>query len=92
MITCCHTSDIRLAKRMWLANGGEIVAVSGTGEVRYLHPHFPRPLRTNDRRSDVPGKLMTRINQLVRHLDASAVQNCHVHRRPDESTFERTTE
>ena len=65
MNDCRHTSDIRLAKRMWLASGGEIVPVSGTGEVRYLHPYFVRPLRANDRRLDVPAKLMTRINQLA---------------------------
>jgi hypothetical protein len=61
-----HTSDIRAAKKMWLALGGSIVPVCGTGEVRYLHPQFSHPLRVNDRRKDVVAKLMSRINQVMR--------------------------
>ena len=61
-----HTSNIRIAKKMWVACGGSIEHVRGTGEVRYLHPMFITSLRTNDRRNDVPGKLMTRINQATK--------------------------
>ena len=66
MTTCHHTSDLRLAKKMWMQFGGSIEHVRRTGEVRYLHPGFTRPLRVNDRRNDAPGKLMSRINQIMR--------------------------
>ncbi len=47
MNTHPHTSDIRLAKRLWLEAGGQIEQVRRTGEVRYVHPDFERPLRLN---------------------------------------------
>lgn len=72
MKSCYHTSDIRLAKRMWVACGGFIKPIPGTGEVRYSHPGFVKPLRVNDRRHDVPGKLMTRINQATRISNTQA--------------------
>jgi hypothetical protein len=61
-----HTSDARRADRIWLQLGGRIVSIRGTGEKRYLHSHFYRPLRTNGRRKDVPAKLLSLINQLLR--------------------------
>lgn len=75
MKSCHHTSDIRLAKKMWAACGGSIKAITGTGEVHYLHPLFARPLRVNNRRHDVPAKLMTRINQVTKR---SPVSKCVV--------------
>lgn len=71
MNTHPHTSDIRLAKRPWLEAGGQIEQVRRTGEVRYVHPDFERPLRLNDRRKDVPAKLLTRLNQLGRAVGPS---------------------
>lgn len=65
-----HTSDIRLAKRMWIALGGILNPVRGTGELRWLHAAFPHSFRTNDRRGDVPAKALSRINQLRRMVGA----------------------
>ena len=61
-----HTSDPHRANRLWLALGGRIEDIRRTGEKRYLHQQFPRPLRTNGRRLDVPAKLLSRINQLLK--------------------------
>lgn len=62
-----HTSNRRLFNRLWLARGGRIVPVRRTGEVFYIHPHFRNPVRANGRRRDVPAKLLSRFNTLVRH-------------------------
>lgn len=61
-----HTSDKRAFKRLWVACGGEIKPVVGTGEVRYLHAFFTRSVRANDRRHDVPAVLLSRMNQLLK--------------------------
>ncbi|TXG84140.1 MAG: hypothetical protein E6R14_05380 [Thermomicrobiales bacterium] len=61
-----HTSDIHHADRLWVVLGGRIEDVRRTGERRYEHPHFDRPLRINGRRHDVPAKLLSRINQLLK--------------------------
>lgn len=66
MAHAVHTSDSRLFKRMWRALGGRIVHIRGTGEALYTHPHFERPVRANDRRQDVPAKLLSRLNSLIR--------------------------
>lgn len=63
-----HTSDAHRANRVWVALGGQIEEVRRTGERRYVHELFPKPLRTNGRRTDVPAKLLTRINQLLKML------------------------
>ena len=67
-----HTSDARLARKMWKDCGGSIISVRRTGEVFYRHPLFASPLRVNDRRHDVPGKLMSRINQAAKAISSSA--------------------
>lgn len=61
-----HTSDCRRAQRIWLLLGGEMIPVRRTGEMRYVHPHFDSTIRANDRRSDVPAVLLSRINQLLK--------------------------
>ncbi len=61
-----HTSNPHQADRMWLLLGGQIEPVRGTGEKRYLHEQFSHPLRTNGRRQDVPAKLLSRLNQLLK--------------------------
>lgn len=61
-----HTSDARHADQIWLLLGGRIEAIRRTGENSYTHPRIERPLRTNGRRNDVPAKLLTLINRLVR--------------------------
>lgn len=71
MNVAIHTSDGRKAKRIWVMLGGEIVPVRRTGEMRYLHPTFPRSVRANDRRSDVPAVLLSRINQLLKTAAAN---------------------
>lgn len=65
-----HTSDAHRANRYWLLLGGTIEPIRRTGETRYTHGAFKRPLRTNGRRNDVPAKLLSRINQL-RKLQAA---------------------
>lgn len=66
-----HTSNPQHADRMWLLLGGRIEPVRGTGEKRYLHEQFTHPLRTNGRRHDVPAKLLSRLNQLLRQRAAN---------------------
>ncbi len=61
-----HTSDPRQADRYWLLLGGSIEPIRRTGETRYTHGAFERPLRTNGRRNDVPAKLLSRLNQLLK--------------------------
>ena len=66
-----HTTDIHKVERMWLLYGGRIEAVRRTGETRYLHEAFERPLRVNGRRNDVPAKLLTLVNRLARQQAAN---------------------
>jgi len=66
MNQCHHTSSLRLARKIWIECGGSIIPVRRTGEVFYVHPQFDRPLRVNNRRNDVCGKLMSRLNQIRR--------------------------
>ena len=61
-----HTSDGRQAERLWLLLGGQVVPVRRTGEKFFIHDHFDAPLRLNGRRADVPAKLLSRLNQLIR--------------------------
>ena len=61
-----HTSNPHRADRIWLLLGGRIEPVRATGEKRYLHEQFAHPLRTNGRRNDVPAKLLSRLNQLLK--------------------------
>jgi hypothetical protein len=46
--------------------GGQIEPVRRTGEQRYTHNAFVSPLTLNGRRKDVPAKLLSRINQLLK--------------------------
>ena len=66
MAHAVHTSDSRLFKRMWRDLGGRIVHIRGTGEAPYTPPHFERPVRANDRRQDVPAKLLSRRIAIAR--------------------------
>ena len=66
-----HPSNPHQADRIWLLLGGRIEPVRGTGEKRYLHEHFTHPLRTNGRRQDVPAKLLSRLNQLLKRRAAN---------------------
>ncbi len=66
-----HTSDSRTFKKLWHEHGGLIFAISGTGEVRYVHSAFVTGVRANDRRKDVPAKLLTRLNALIRREAAN---------------------
>ncbi len=61
-----HTSNVRKAKKIWILLGGEMIAVRRTGEMRYVHSAFLDTIRANDRRTDVPAVLLSRINQLLR--------------------------
>lgn len=61
-----HTSDARHADQVWLMLGGRIEPIRRTGENSYTHALIERPLRTNGRRHDVPAKLLTLINRLLR--------------------------
>ena len=61
-----HTSNCRRARKIWVLLGGTMIPVRGTGEMRYIHPAFLSTIRANDRRTDVPAVLLTRINHLLR--------------------------
>jgi hypothetical protein len=52
-----RSSDRRHFDREWLAQGGTIEHVRGTGEKRYRHPTRTKPIRINGRRKDSPRKL-----------------------------------
>lgn len=69
-----HTSSPHLADRIWLMLGGTIEPVRRTGERRYRHEQFEHPLRTNGRRHDVPGKLLSLINQLLKTPAANDIK------------------
>jgi hypothetical protein len=71
-----HTSDAHRADRYWLLLGGRIEPVRRTGEKRYSHHLFDHPLRTNGRRTDVPAKLLSRINQLMKMRAANDERWC----------------
>jgi hypothetical protein len=66
MIHAVHTSNSRKAKKIWILLGGEMIAVRRTGEMRYYHSAFLDTVRANNRRTDVPAVLLSRINQLLR--------------------------
>lgn len=66
-----HTSDRNTFKRLWQEHGGFIFAIHRTGEVRYVHPAFTTGVRANGRRKDVPAKLLTRLNALIRQKAAN---------------------
>lgn len=69
-VAAIHTSERQLADKLWISMGGRIEPIRRTGEVSYKHQHFVHPLRTNGRRTDVPAKLLTRLNQLRRLKDS----------------------
>lgn len=66
-----HTSDGRTFNKLWKEYGGLIFAVNRTGEVRYVHAAFMSGVRVNARRKDVPAKLLTRLNALIRREAAN---------------------
>ena len=69
-----HTSDNRHFKKLWREHGGFIFNVSGTGEVRYVHPAFVAGVKVNCRRKDVPAKLLSRLNSIIRSEAANEPQ------------------
>ena len=65
-VRAIHTSNGRQAERIWLLLGGQVLPARRTGEKFFIHEFFDAPLRLNGRRDDVPAKLLSRINQLIR--------------------------
>jgi len=61
-----HTSDIHKVERVWRMLGGRIECVRRTGETRYRHDALAKPLRVNGRRHDVPAKLLTLLNRILK--------------------------
>lgn len=78
-----HSSDAHRADRAWLLLGGNIEPISRTGEKRYIHNVFDRPLRTNGRRDDVPAKLLSRINQMMKLQSANDDRWVQFQTQPD---------
>ena len=66
-----HTSNGRQVERLWLLHGGQVSPVRRTGEKFFIHDSFDSPLRINGRRDDVPAKLLSRLNQLIRKKAAN---------------------
>ncbi|HRH14976.1 MAG TPA: hypothetical protein PK225_11560 [Azonexus sp.] len=66
MKNAVHTSDRRHAEKIWRMLGGVVIPVRRTGEMFYVHPSFTAPIRINGRRHDVPAKVLSRINQLLK--------------------------
>lgn len=75
-----HTSDARHADQVWQMLGGRIEPIRRTGENSYTHALIERPLRTNGRRHDVPAKLLTLINRVLKI------------RAANDACFEQTTQ
>lgn len=71
-----HTSNGRQAERLWLLLGGQVLPVRRTGEKFFVHAFFEAPLRLNARRDDVPAKLLSRINQVMRMKAANDALWC----------------
>lgn len=71
MDSAIHTSDIRNFKRLWSRCGGSIRPINRTGEVLYVHAHFAAGIRVNGRRKDVPAKLLSRLNSIIRYEAAN---------------------
>ena len=65
-----HSSDPHKVDGIWLMLGGRITPVRRTGEKRYRHDQFESPLTVNGRRHDVPAKLISRLNQIIRKTPA----------------------
>ncbi len=63
-----HTSDHRLARKLWEDLGGTVAHVRRTGELRFLHPAFEHSIRVNGRRKDVPAIVLSRINRLLNNI------------------------
>ena len=68
-----HTESRRRFNRQWLETGGQIEDVRRTGEERYFHPLCLHPIRTNKRRKDVPAKLLTCLNAVLREQRAACL-------------------
>lgn len=66
-----HTSDKQKFQRLWNMLGGTYYVIRRTGEVRYIHPLFDSGIRINGRRKDVPAKLLSRLNTLIRREAAN---------------------
>lgn len=60
------TRDPSKVSRIWMDIGGSVAPVRRTGEIRYTHPLFASPLTVNGRRQDVPAKLISRVNQIIK--------------------------
>jgi hypothetical protein len=66
-----HTESRRRFRAAWKAAGGEVKDIWRTGEERYRHPLYARPVRANKRRKDVPAKLLSAYNATRRQLAQS---------------------
>lgn len=68
MNSALHTESRRCFRTAWIAVGGTVEDVRRTGEERYRHPLCPHHIRTNKRRKDVPAKLLSSYNTILRGL------------------------
>ena len=60
------SADRRRTDRVWRKLGGRIEPVRRTGEIRYIHELFKRPITSSVRRKDTVPTVLSRINQLQR--------------------------
>ena len=65
------SSSARDLNQAWITLGGSISDIRRTGEIRYDHPSFTSPLRTNKRRKDGPRALNSRIRKLLQRPAAN---------------------
>ena len=61
----CNHSDMRKLIRDWCDLGGEVNNIRKTGELRFDHPMFAKPVRVNGRRKDIPAKMRSQFNHLM---------------------------
>ncbi len=57
--------SLRTARHEWLLLGGYVEDIWRTGEERYTHPAFDRPITVNKRRRDASKKLLSALRRLV---------------------------
>ena len=74
----CSRESRRVFDRAWRRAGGTIEAVRRTGEARYRHDRLPHPVRVNDRRKDVPAKLLSAFAAVKRFIKQDAGVGTHL--------------
>lgn len=60
-----HTTNPRKVRRLWEEQGGYVLPVRRTGELRWGHPAYVTTILANGRRNDIPAVILCRLNKLL---------------------------